>query len=70
MKLWRKIFESRLFKYQIGLEKSMEGSNFVFDYVDLLYCKFQKTNPNYYGSCIASHDWVKNNKKHNNESYQ
>ena len=42
----QEVFESRLFKYQTGLEEPMEGSNFVLDYVDLLYCKCHKTNPN------------------------
>ena len=32
-----KLFESLLKKYQEGLEKSMKGSEFVFDSVDLLY---------------------------------
>ena len=46
----QEVFESRLFKYQTGLEESMEDSNFVLDYVDLLYCKCHKTNPNCCGS--------------------
>ena len=59
----QEVFESRLFKYQTGLEEPMEGSNFVLDYVDLLYCKCHKTNPNCCGSeYITSPDWIKNKK--------
>ena len=39
-------FESLLSRYQMGLEKTMKRSNFVFDYVDLLYYKCHKRNPN------------------------
>ena len=38
------LFESLLQRYQQGLEKSMKGSEFVFDSVDLLYYHFQKTS--------------------------
>ena len=62
----QEVFESRLFKYQTGLEESMEDSNFVLDYVDLLYCKCHKTNPNCCGSeYITSPDWLKNKKRSN-----
>ena len=43
-------FESLLSRYQTGLEKTMKGSTFVFDYVDLLYYKCHKRNPNRGGS--------------------
>ena len=43
-------FESLLSRYQTGLEKTMKGSTFVFDYVDLLYYKCHKRNPNCGGS--------------------
>ena len=33
----KKPFESILSRYQIGLETTMKGKDFVFDYVDLLY---------------------------------
>ena len=37
----------------------MKGSEFVFDYVDLLYYKCDRTNPNRGGSYIDSPDWIK-----------
>ena len=36
------LFQSLLSRYQIGLETSMKGSDFVFDCVNLLYYKCQK----------------------------
>ena len=41
----------------------MKSSKFVFDYVQLLYYKCQKTNPNHFGSYIDSPEWIKNKKK-------
>ena len=38
--------ESLLQKYQEGLEKSMRGSEFIFDSVDLLYYNLQIISPN------------------------
>ena len=40
----------------------MKGSQFVFDYVNLLYYKCHKTNPNCGGSYIDSPDQIKNKK--------
>ena len=40
----------------------MKGSEFVFDYVQLLYYKYHKINPNLGGSYIDSPDWIKNKK--------
>ena len=40
----------------------MKGSEFVFDYVHLLYYKCHKINPNRSGSYIDSPDWIKNKK--------
>ena len=37
-------FEPLLSGYQIGLEKPMRGSDFVFDSVQLLYHKCHKMN--------------------------
>ena len=45
-------------RYQNNLE-SMKGSEFVFDYVQLLYYKCHKINPNHGGSYIDSPDWIK-----------
>ena len=38
----------------------MKGSEFVFDYVHLLYYKCHKLNPNRGGSYIDSPDWIRN----------
>ena len=40
----------------------MRGSEFVFDYVQLLYYKCHKINLNCGGSYIDSSDWIKNKK--------
>ena len=40
------LFQSLLNRYQIGLETSMRGSNFIFDCVHLLYYKCHKMNLN------------------------
>ena len=40
----------------------MRGSEFVFDYVQLLYYKFHELNFNSGGSYIDSPDWIKNKK--------
>ena len=40
----------------------MRGSEFVFDYVDVLHYKCHKINPNRGGSYIDSPDWIKNKK--------
>ena len=60
-------FDSLKNKYQDNLE-SVESSEFVFDYVHLLYYKCHKINPNHGGSYIDSPDWIKNKK--NNKSHQ
>ena len=48
-------------RYQNSLE-SMKGSEFVFNYFQLLYYKCHRINPNCVGSYIDSPDWLKNNK--------
>ena len=40
----------------------MKGSEFVFDFVHLLYCKCHKINPNCSESNIISPDWIKKQK--------
>ena len=55
-------FQSLLFRYQIGLEILMKDSEFVFDYVHLLYYKCHKINPNRGESYIDFPDWIKNKK--------
>ena len=47
-----KPFESLLKRYQIGLELSMKGSDFIFDCVHLLHYKCHKINLNCGGSYI------------------
>ena len=47
----------------------MIGSEFVIDYVQLLYYKYHKINLNCGGSHIYSPDWIKTQKS-NNKSYQ
>ena len=58
----KELFESLLNRYPIGLEMSMRGSDYIFDYVHLLYCKCHKINPNRGGSYIDSPDWIKSKK--------
>ena len=48
----------------------MRGSEFVFDYVQLLYYKRHKINLNHGGSYIDTPYWIKNKKNNNNKSYQ
>ena len=38
----KELFDSLIKKYQIGLEKSMRGSDIIFDSLHLLYCKCHK----------------------------
>ena len=42
----KELFESLLQRYQEGLEESMKGSEFVFESVDLLEYKLNKTDLN------------------------
>ena len=55
----------------------MRGSEFVFDYVHLIYYKCHRINLNRRGSYIYSPDWIKNKKatinhtnKKDNECFQ
>ena len=57
----KEFFNSLKNRYQNDL-KLMKVSEFVFDYVHLLYYKCHKTNPNRGGSYIGSPDWMKNKK--------
>ena len=40
----------------------MRGSDYIFDYVHLLYYKCHKINPNRGGSYIDSPGWIKSKK--------
>ena len=58
--LIEELFQSLFSRYQIGLEISVRGSDFILDWVHLLYCKSQKTNFKRGGSYIDSPHWTKN----------
>ena len=47
-------------KYQVNLETSMRGKDFIFDTVQLMYYKCHKVNFKRGGSYIDSPDWIKN----------
>ena len=49
-------------RYQNNLENLKKGSEFVFDFVHLLYYKCHKINLSRGGSYIDSPDWIKNKK--------
>ena len=57
----KKPFDSLKNRYQNNLE-SVNGSEFVFDYVHLMYYKCHKINPNRGGSYEDSPKWIKNKK--------
>ena len=63
----KKPFYSLKNRYQNNLQ-SIRGSEFVFDFVKLLYYKCHKINLSLGGSYINSPDWIKN--KSSNKSYQ
>ena len=54
------LFESLLQKYQKRLEKSIRGSEFIFDHVDALYYNLNKIRLSRGGSYIDSPKWLKN----------
>ena len=62
-KVIERLFESLFNRYQIGLETSMKGSAFSFDFAHLLYCKCHKMNFKRCGWYIDSPDWMKNKQK-------
>ena len=64
----KKLFDSLKNRYQNDLQ-SIRVSEFVFDYVQLLYYECHKINLDHGGSYIDSPDWIKN-KKSNNKSHQ
>ena len=57
----QELFDSLKNRYQNNSE-SMKGSEFVFDYVQLLYYKCHQINPNCGASYIDSPDCIKNKK--------
>ena len=57
------LFEPLRSRYQIGLEQSIKGSDFVdFDCVDLLHYKCHKINLNRGWTYMNSPFWIKNKK--------
>ena len=57
----KELFRSLKNRSQNNLEL-MKGSEFVFDYVQLLYFKCHKIDPSRGGSYIDSPNWIKNKK--------
>ena len=55
-------FNSVLQRYQKGLQESMRGSDFVFNYVESLNYIFHKIDVKSSGSYIETPKWVKNKK--------
>ena len=58
----KEFFESLLSRYQIGLERSMTESNFIFGSVELLHHKCHKINFKRVESYTESPDWIGNKK--------
>ena len=58
----KNIFNSILQRYQKGLQESMRGSDFVFDYVESLNYIFHKIGTKRSGSYIEAPEWIKNKK--------
>ena len=54
------IFNSLLHRYEINLEKSIQGSKFVFDYVDTSFYKSHKISLNRARSYLDPSEWIKN----------
>ena len=65
----KELFDSLKNRHQNNLE-SMKGSEFVFDYVYLLYYKRHKINPSRGGSYIDSPDWINPINKKDNKCFQ
>ena len=58
----KELFQSLVSRYQIGLEISMRGSDFIFDCVHLLCYEWLKINFKRGESHIDSSDWIRNKK--------
>ena len=57
------LFKSPQNRYQNNLGESISGSEFVFDYVHVLFYKLHKKNPNRGGSYIDSPNWIRTKKQ-------
>ena len=55
-------------RYGSNLEELIEVTEFVFDYVHLLYYKCHEIQPNRGESYIDSPDWIKNKKTEHNRN--
>ena len=55
----KNLFNSLFKRYQGGLQKSMRGSDFVFDYVESLNYIFHKVDLKRSGSYIETPYWIK-----------
>ena len=53
------LFDSLRSRYQGNLETSMRGSDFIFDSIQLMYCKCHKVSFKCDGSYIDYTDWIK-----------
>ena len=56
------LFQSLLPRFQIGLETSIKGSDFIFGWVPLLYYKCPKIHFKCCELCIDSPYWIKSRK--------
>ena len=56
------LFESFLSRYPGSLEASMEGNEFIFDSVQLMYYKCHRAYFSLSGSYIDFPDWIKKKK--------
>ena len=59
----KNLFDSLLKRYQEGLQVSMRGSEFAFDYVESLNYIFHKIDLKRAGSYIETPDWIKKKKQ-------
>ena len=56
----RNLFNSLLRRHQEGLQESMRGSEFVFDYVESLNYIFHKVDLKRSGSYTETPEWMQN----------
>ena len=57
------LFESLLYRYQIKMKTLMEGSNFIFDCINLFHNKCDRINLNGSGLDIDPLSWIKTKKQ-------
>ena len=61
-KITTELYNSLLHRYQETLENKMEGSSFVYDYVNFLDIKFSKVDLIRGGTYIKKDKWITNKK--------